>query len=92
MSAPPIEISKSLSDLLASTRREKAEPKGHTRELIAVALRGSRPSYLQHDPSDAYTLFLYESQNMRDWYERWADDFLRYCDHLKLEVIDKSKD
>jgi hypothetical protein len=81
--------SETLSKLIAALPpRQKATATGHMRERIAVALRGSRPSFFMHGPEEAYTLFLYDTPEMRQWYEQWADDFLRHCDALDLQVTD----
>jgi hypothetical protein len=81
--------SKSLTDLLAaSPPRQKAIPTGHMRERVAAALRGSQPSFFIREPTDAYTLLLYEPPQTRERYEKWADEFLRCCDVLDLEVTD----
>jgi hypothetical protein len=79
-----------LNSMLASRPpREKVISTEHMRERIAVAIRRSRPSFFIHKPKDAYTLFLYETPEMRKMLEQWADDFLRQCDVLDLEMIDR---
>jgi hypothetical protein len=71
--------------------RRQAKPTGHMRERIAVALRGSRPNFFVHPPTDAYAIYLYDTDEMRAMYERWADEFLRHCDVLDLEVVDRGE-
>jgi hypothetical protein len=86
-------VSDELARLIGQSRpRSKAEPTGHMRERIAVALRGARPSYFLWYPVEAYTLFLYEPPDRRRFYEEWADRLLAHFDVLDLELVDKRAD
>ena len=78
-----------LTKLMAERRpRTKVEPTGDMRERIAVALRGSRPSHFYWYPNEAYTLYLYETDAMREFYQKWADRLLAHFDVLDLELSD----
>lgn len=69
-------------------RSTPAQATGHMRERLAAALWGSRPSMLKKYPDEAYFFFLTQPPNMRALFERQADDLLRCCDFLKLEIVD----
>ena len=85
----------SLAELLGAAARHprrKAEPTGDVRERIAVALRGSRPSFFRWLPTEAYTLYLTESDRMREMYDEMADRLLAHFDVLDLEIVDRRRD
>ena len=84
--------SNELAKLIAATakpRRQRAVATGHMRERIAVALRGAQPSHLQWFPNEAYLIFLGESAERRNFYEKWADRLLEHLDAHDLELIDR---
>lgn len=74
----------------ANPPRQKAVPTGTMRERLAVAIRGSQPNFFKYAPSDAYTIFLYEKPERREWLEQWADNLLRHFDVLDLELTDRN--
>jgi hypothetical protein len=88
-----ISVSSELTRLIAaSRRRRKAEATGHMRERIAVALRGSRPSYFYWFPNEAYLLYLLETERKRELYEQWADRLLKHLDAHDLEIVDRRRE
>lgn len=87
------DASPELARLLDARRtRTKAHPTGHMRERIAVALRGSRPSFFNWQPSEAYVLYLMESDEIRKLHDEWADLFLMHLDAHDLEIVDRKHD
>lgn len=86
-------VSKELQRIMAAAKpRAAAKATNHMRERIAVAIRASRPNCFGWSPQESYAIYLREPQNMREMYERWADELLRHLDVYNLEVIDVAAD
>jgi hypothetical protein len=90
---PPSE-QKTLEQIIARAKRHphrKIEPVGDMRERIGVSLRGTRPSLLYWYPSEAYILYVTQSDQQRQMYEEWSDRLLTHFDVHDLEVVDRRR-
>jgi hypothetical protein len=85
-----VKVSPELQRIMAASRQmPRAEPVGHMRERIAVAINGSRPNFFKWTPDEVHRLYFYQNDKMRQMYEDWADRLLFHFDAYGLEIVDK---